>query len=173
MEIKKYLSGAIFLVLISSACAREEALSKKKSESFYKKNKTAVVATATGLVTAAIGAAAIGLVYRDGENNTIVGMRDLRDLSEKAIKADDSIVRVENGIAEIEVKLKAADLGRVARTKLTEQLRIVKDALVFFKAKVFLDESIEKADVLFCELDNELKKLNDEGDLGVHIEKVH
>lgn len=64
MEMKKYLSGAVLLVLISSAIATgEEASFATKTKDFYNKNKTAVVATVTGLSTATVAAVIGGLAW--------------------------------------------------------------------------------------------------------------
>lgn len=174
MEIKKYLSGAIFLILISSACAMEEALSKKKPKSFYRKNKTAVVATATGLASATVVAGFALFFYLDAKNNTIVGMRDLRALGEDAIIISSYMVAVEAGIVAIEKKLESADLDNVSRTELNEQLRISKNILVEFKFKaiIVLNESIKKKEKSLSKLKGKRKSPAPSVNSGVHMEEV-
>ncbi len=148
MEIKKYLSGAVLLVLVSSVCATgEEASFVTKTKDFCGKNKAAVIATATGLGTTTVAAVLGGLVYRDGKNNTVVGKRDFKTVSEEVRKAEENIVDAQARIEAINnVELKKDGLDKAAIAELKTELNVLDQKIEIFVARLVLDAQLKALD---------------------------
>ena len=145
--MKKYLSGAVLLVLISSASATaEEASFLNKTKDFYNENKTAVIAGATGLTTTVVATVIAGLGWYKANNakkNTLVG---LSDVSEVPKKESDKIEKVASNLVEIE-KLKnenkAADVTADETKKKNDRIELLEEQVKLLVAGSIVAERVE------------------------------
>ena len=142
MEMKKYLSGVVFLVLFSSVCAEGPVTAKDKVKGFYNENKTAVVATSAALVT---GLVVLGGAFAYDKCNTIVGERDLKSFEKTGQDIAGLEARVKE-INEVELLKEGAD-----KDKLNKELKVLNKKVELFTAKLFIDAEIAKQDAKLVE----------------------